>query len=530
MKITLNIVLECLSDYYCDNHITASLDKSYGHVRMLEAEAPEYDAETLYICTLSAALEHKRSHPELNYICLRDRFRRDDETDELLSGMVIVTENIDIMQLYSKVKDSYDAIAEWESDMWAAAAKGESLKRVLDMSCGIIGNTINVSDSSMRLIASTATGTDDPITLRLREAGCHPEENKELFRKTGCYDEWNTRQSVFSSIYPEMSRYVMVNKVFKFRDAYFMHVVMVCDHRPYTPGLLDLFMMLLEVLDTFIAKERSSIMMQSNTMEQLISDLIENDPEKHDSIKSRLYTVGIPYVGSFRVLTVASGQSKRPFIEQLKTGIKEIFPDAVTVIYQQRIVSLLRTADGGRQDEMAEKRKRLNSLLERDDCRCGVSMAFTSLSEFSREYSHATLALRYSSLYCEAGGLPDLRGRVESPRIWYYDVLSMYYPVSERLKSSTSWHDSPYWQAVSALYKSDLEHGTNNVEILYLYLRHERRGSAVAELLHMHRNNVAYRINRIQEQTGLDLEQPDVRFNLMIAILMLKTVNGHEML
>ena len=63
-----------------------------------------------------------------------------------------------------------------------------------------------------------------------------------------------------------------------------------------------------------------------------------------------------------------------------------------------------------------------------------------------------------------------------------------------------------------------------------MYLRHERRGSAVAELLHMHRNNVAYRINRIQEQTGLDLEQPDVRFNLVIAILMLKTVNGHEML
>ena len=41
---------------------------------------------------------------------------------------------------------------------------------------------------------------------------------------------------------------------------------------------------------------------------------------------------------------------------------------------------------------------------------------------------------------------------------------------------------------------------------------------------------LAYRINRIQELTGLDLEQPDVRFNLMIAILMLKTVNGHEML
>ena len=92
-----------------------------------------------------------------------------------------------------------------------------------------------------------------------------------------------------------------------------------------------------------------------------------------------------------------------------------------------------------------------------------------------------------------------------------------------------SWQDSPYWTAVRELYKTDLEHSSNNVQMLYLYLRHERRASIVAQALYMHRNNIAYRINRICDAYAFDLEDPDVRLNLLLAILMLKTMNGDEL-
>jgi len=39
----------------------------------------------------------------------------------------------------------------------------------------------------------------------------------------------------------------------------------------------------------------------------------------------------------------------------------------------------------------------------------------------------------------------------------------------------------------------------------------------VAERLHMHRNNVNYRIGRIEEQFGLDTDNPALRIQLLLA-------------
>ena len=301
MGISLNLIIEVLHDFYCENHMSTDPHCIFSQVKLFpDSDDEGYSSDVLYVAPLSVALLHTQAHPGIRFLCLRDRFRRDDETDEALSGKLIVTENMDINRLYTIVRDRFDEISDWNTAMWMAAAKNEGLQNVLNLSRRIIKNSINVSDSSMRLIASTDTDTDDQITLRLRKYGYHPEETLVSFKKAGCYDEWNTKQDIYTSIIPELSQYLMVNRVFKFRDAYFMHIVMVCDHQPYTPGLLDLFKMLLDVLNTFIIKERNDIIKIGNSTDQLISDLIENDPEKRDSVRTRLNSAGIPYNGSFR--------------------------------------------------------------------------------------------------------------------------------------------------------------------------------------------------------------------------------------
>jgi hypothetical protein len=525
MKITLNLVLECLSDYYCENYIGEAANCTFSHLRLFDPELCRFDPDTLYVCPLTVAIGCSAEHPDTSYICLRDRFRLDDETEEMMKNKIVVTENIELTHLYSKLKLFFDGISEWDAAMWSAAAKGADLGRVLDMSRGVIGNSINVTDSSMRLIASTDTETDDKITLRLRKYGYHTDESRESFRKAGCYDEWNTRQNVYTSIIPEMSPYLMVNRIFKFRDVYFLQIVMVCDHRPFSPGLLDLFNMLLEVLETYIDKQRSSIIELDSTTERIISDLIDNDPEKRESVRSRLYTAGVPYTGSYRVIAAAPAERSPTALDGLKAALLKLFPDAFCAIYHKRVVALLRGA-GELSVQWAVK---LEGLLEKHGCCCGVSMLFSSMADFSEEYAHASTALGFSGVYCRSGHMPDLRGENETPLVWFYDRLSMIYPVSERLKGTASWKKSPYWTKLLALYEADAAHGTNNVELLYYFLRSERRGKAAADMLHMHRNNVAYRISRICEITGFDLDDADTRMNLSIAFIMLKTSEGREL-
>ena len=529
MDMSLTLILECLSDFNCDNHILPQ-KRIFKHIRLYDQEFFRPDPDTAYVALLSVAMGVSAEFSDACFICLRDRFKQDDETDSVVKNKIIVTENINLIHLYTKLKSYFDTISEWTAAMWEEAARGTSLQNFLNLSIPVIGNTINVSDSSMRLIASTDTETDDGITLRLRENGCHTAESKELFRKAGCYEQWNTRQSIYTQVFPELGPYLMVNKIFKFRDVYFMHVVMVCDHRPFTPGLIDLFQMLLDVLETYVDKQRNDIIKISNSNEQLITDLIENDPEKHDSIKSRLYTAGIPYIGNFRVIVASPAEQSRAPLSSLRSAIQTALPDAFMAVYHQRVIALSRTTYDLASDESSASVKKLNDLLENQSCQCGISSSFTSLSEFPEAYSQAAIALRFSTLYCRSDHLPDLRDDPDAPNVWFYETFSMLYPVSERLKTSVTWQKSPYWLTVKQLYMNDVEHDTNNVEILYYFLRHERHGSRVAQILHMHRNNVAYRIGRICETTGLDLDDADVRFNLMLALLMLKTLTGQEML
>ena len=63
----------------------------------------------------------------------------------------------------------------------------------------------------------------------------------------------------------------------------------------------------------------------------------------------------------------------------------------------------------------------------------------------------------------------------------------------------------------------DDEHNTDNLLFLHQYLLHERRSSVVADILHMHRNNVKYRIDRIEELFGIQCDNADLRLELLFA-------------
>ena len=82
------------------------------------------------------------------------------------------------------------------------------------------------------------------------------------------------------------------------------------------------------------------------------------------------------------------------------------------------------------------------------------------------------------------------------------------------------WQSSRYGKMLFKLHRNDLEKNTNNLEILYTFLINERRATETAAALYMHRNNVIYRIGRIEEMLGIKLEDPVTRLNLLVAFLL----------
>ncbi len=81
-----------------------------------------------------------------------------------------------------------------------------------------------------------------------------------------------------------------------------------------------------------------------------------------------------------------------------------------------------------------------------------------------------------------------------------------------------------------ALVDYDLENGTEYFRTLYSYIRHSRSLGDVSAELHIHKNSVNYRINRIRELFDIDLNDAETRIGFYLAyhVLELKNLKKEE--
>lgn len=54
------------------------------------------------------------------------------------------------------------------------------------------------------------------------------------------------------------------------------------------------------------------------------------------------------------------------------------------------------------------------------------------------------------------------------------------------------------------------------MKTLLVYLRHERNVVETAQVLVVHRNTLNYRVRKIEEITGMDLNDADIRLRILL--------------
>ena len=75
-----------------------------------------------------------------------------------------------------------------------------------------------------------------------------------------------------------------------------------------------------------------------------------------------------------------------------------------------------------------------------------------------------------------------------------------------------------YSQTLEPLDEYDASRNAQLIDTLEAYFAHNGNVSQTAESLYLHRNSLLYRLERIRDITGLDLDEPDDRFSLLLAL------------
>ncbi|MCO6010774.1 helix-turn-helix domain-containing protein [Actinoallomurus purpureus] len=145
-------------------------------------------------------------------------------------------------------------------------------------------------------------------------------------------------------------------------------------------------------------------------------------------------------------------------------------------------------------------------------CRLGVGGKYDRPADFSRSYHEARLALRLQARYEGEGKI------IEFDRLGVYRLLA---EIEDQDGVERFVHE---W--LGALLDYDEHRRSDLVMTLSRYLECGRGYQATTAALAIHRSTLKYRIQRIREISGHDLNDPDVCFNLQLATRALRTLRA----
>lgn len=275
-------------------------------------------------------------------------------------------------------------------------------------------------------------------------------------------------------------------------------------------------------LDSIYTRQAAEVcgieMLQSlarkETEDRLGADLVEqmlDEEQREEALASRLARLGYDLSPDRRHVVVALGVGSGHRLEDAEHAARDLAwaaqrdgATALTTVYREHTVAFCSVP-------AAVPDRRVRAWLQEalttstgEHCSVGVSRVVRDVAGLRAAVSQAL----------DANALGRrIEGRA-SP--YFYEELGLY-----RLLAGLRARDELkrfYEETVGPLARYDATHGTELVHTLECFFAQNANASSTSRALYIHRNTLTYRLQRIIEITGLDLDDAEARLALQLAL------------
>ena len=283
----------------------------------------------------------------------------------------------------------------------------------------------------------------------------------------------------------------------------------------------DIDSILLSRLSRFVSMElqKNSFFSQNKGVmfSYFLADLLDSPEINYPSVRERLHILGFDLKEDLYMMTI-SASSYRDANAKLEVIVRElnnILVGSLYAIYENTLVMLFsRSRENGLS---AYELTALENYLKSNSLTAGMSNFFTDLKSARRFYLQAKKA-------AEVG----LRLQDEGPIHYYSDTY--FYHIMEICEQE---EDLQYFihPAMMKLLYHDQERNSELLKTMHCFLQTPGNPAKIAEQLHIHKNTLLYRMNKIKSLTGCTLEDGDeimslgLSYKLMRYLKMLPEVN-----
>ena len=531
MNITLNTVIETFSEYAVVNKIPLNENRYFESTGFLPAKIEEMDKHVLYVVDLADAGPCFVLGEGYSYLCIDSN--RNAQKDTLPDECMLVKGISDICTLARVIQDRFYVLHKWENRLKEIVIESGNYQEIIDASEYILGNPLQVLDASYKLLATTNhILSDDEIDIKLTESGFHSQDTLRKMQESGRLKAYKEETGIIINHPGNPNKYGTVSKWFWDAGMPVVHIIMICKNGAPSPSLIDIFQILTEHCRMCFQKHQSQDPQTGRIYDSLIHDLLFGELTDSAEIDERAKVANIPIKGCFNLYKIVLKENNEWLIKRVFNELFQHLPGARIVIHQFEIIVLNTYEKNAMRSQMKKDEERIISVLENYGAVCGVSAPFERITGMPEAFFQAAKALALGEMLKNN----KLMANVEVDSMFYagdsdnifdYDDVLVYHILTQVFRSAPETFDNSIcWEIVKKMWDEDQKEDNDNCQILYTYLVCERKATRTGEILHMHRNNVIYRLNKIIEMTGMDLEDYWTRMKLLLAFHLLKLVTS----
>ncbi|WKY44028.1 helix-turn-helix domain-containing protein [Eubacteriaceae bacterium ES2] len=513
MAVTLRRILLALEDMTIKSFINSDPEKT--EIKKYQTNGPHTEAcsaDTIILIRLSKINKALLNGPS-PLIIIADSDFSDQQFTNADADLILLDPACDQTAITLAIEAEFAAhqrLGDCSIRLLQACQQGATIQQLLDLGYQMLNNPLLLVDVSLCFIAHSGGNLieNEPLWEWTLSKGYVNKEYAQSVMRDPSQEEMADGKEVLVIWETGLLNHrQLVGRVLK-NGRPLAYLKLLEYNRPISPNDEDLLIMICNVLALNLTAASTT---ENSLTDTFLIALLNQKMYDHAAIEEREKIYGLKlYKNLFAVvIRIDNRQNTNDRLYYLKRIVQNFFNRQTVIIYNGQLVLLLDSRTREIQELAA-----FDNLLQENDCTAGVSMVFYHLYDFCEHYTQASNALSLGD---------QLTG---SSRIRTYDDLIVPHMILS-FSGQTNIRNLIH-PIVETLKTVDKQKGSQLLNSLMAYIRHNQDTTLTAKFLHIHYNTLKYRISRIVEITGLDFNDSETLFRIQLAVKVNELIDGDQ--
>lgn len=383
----------------------------------------------------------------------------------------------------------------------------KGMQQIVDEGYKILNNPIVVKDIAFNVIEySESPKLNDEVRAFLKNDYLDCYDNFYIARRNKRGFEQVHMSSEPAYIYQEEGYSSIVTNVFV--DKKVVAYIMVVEYqKPFIEFDYTLIKILSNMISLGIKRNQFVLNVCKQPYELLIEDILEENIKNPKLIRERIKIIGgtIKEYSDMYMMTIRQTDLGNTIIQYIKKYIEKFFNMGQSIVYDNNIVIVINNYKND--IDLKNNIRNLQSFLSSNKMYAGVSHCFYNLNDMGKYYKQSVEAIEL--------GLKLNKEDI----IFFYEDYAVFHMFDLCLKKETLMklcHPTLLY-----LLEYDEKNKTFFTYDFYVYLKSGQTLIESAQVLNISRRTMAERIIKIKDITGINLEDQNQVFNILISFKIL---------